>query len=58
VVVISTLFIASLFPVIPAQAGIQGNKATSPVTLDPRLRGDDGVLGDGKVSSGEVCAWA
>jgi len=28
-------------PVIPAKAGIQGNKATSSVTLDPRLRGDD-----------------
>ncbi|MBB4839540.1 hypothetical protein HNP52_002609 [Sphingomonas kyeonggiensis] len=29
------------FPVIPAKAGIQGNKATSSMTLDPRLRGDD-----------------
>ena len=27
--------------VIPAQAGTQGFSATSPVTLDPRLRGDD-----------------
>jgi hypothetical protein len=32
--------------VIPAQAGIPGFCAASPVTLDPRLRGDDerGVL--------------
>ncbi len=29
--------------VIPAQAGTQGFSAASPVTLDPRLRGDDGV---------------
>ena len=30
--------------VIPAQAGIQGISAVSLVTLDPRLRGDDGDL--------------
>jgi len=58
VVVISTLSVAFPSPVIPAQAGIQGNGATSIVTLDPRLRGDDGVSGDGKASSGEGCAWA
>jgi hypothetical protein len=33
--------------VIPAQAGIQGGSAESAVfvALDPRLRGDDGVVG-------------
>ena len=31
------------FPVIPAQAGLQGFSAVSPVTLDPRPRGDDGL---------------
>ncbi len=31
--------------VIPAKAGIQGGRAASFVTLDPRLRGDDGVEG-------------
>ncbi len=29
--------------VIPAQAGIQGGRAMTFVTLDPRLRGDDGM---------------
>jgi len=35
-------------PVIPAQAGIQGNRAMSLMTLDPRLRGDDGEGGGEK----------
>jgi len=30
------------FFVIPAKAGIQGNRAMSFAILDPRLRGDDG----------------
>jgi hypothetical protein len=30
--------------VIPAQAGIQSNEASSLATLDPRLRGDDDGL--------------
>jgi len=36
----------ALFFVIPAKAGIQSRKVRRSVTLDPRLRGDDGNVGD------------
>ncbi len=37
--------------VIPAQAGIQGNRAMTFVALDPRLRGDD----DQNRKAGQAC---
>ncbi|MDQ0248221.1 hypothetical protein J2W22_000268 [Sphingomonas kyeonggiensis] len=47
------LFTATFAPflVIPAQAGIQGNRAMTFVALDPRLRGDD----DQNRKAGQSC---